>query len=165
MRRDAHGLAVVHAPFGNSVLHQFDRIQDSADVFATNSPANQLERIGGYSLRTSGVCGTTPGVPLVNGVPLTNKPTPDLVAVAPYGSLIFAALRGPVPITVGHAALGSCPGLGVIRLDSDRRSGTLVAVFNTTILGADGRNLSDNHDVAVVRVSPCQNRRHSHHQK
>ena len=160
LQRDAHGMALVRRPFSRNVIHQFDRVQDSVDVFGTDALPTTLPRLGGYSLRSSGVCGTTPGAPVVNGAPLTNKPSPDLADAAPYGNVLYVALRGPAPITVAHAAVGSCPGLGIIRLDASRTSGTLIAVFNTTLLSPQGINLSDNHMAVVIR--PFCQARHTH---
>ncbi len=165
-RRDAHGVALSRHAGG--LLHQFDRIQDRVDVFALSSDPLVLAPIGMYSLRSSGVCGTTPGAPLVNGVSLINKPTPDLADTSPNGVFIFVALRGPVPITVAHAAVGSCPGLGIIKLDPSGVAGSLVAVFPTFINATDGsgRNLSDNHQVTVMydveERGQCGKRGHRH---
>lgn len=64
---------------------------------------------------------------------------------------MYVALRGPFPLTVSHAADGSCPGLGIIDLSPNRRSGNLTAVMETSVLNGDGsRNLSDPH-AAIVR--------------
>lgn len=161
LRRDAHGLNLVRGPFGQSFVYQFDRIQDSIDIFSTTQfPNGTLQRVGHIDLRESGVCGTTPGAPSAN------LPTPDLGQVSPFGNIVYVSLRGPRPITVAHAAVGSCPGLGMIRLSADRLSGRLTQVFNTTLLNEAGDlNLSDNHMATVVRVRstlPSCNPRHSH---
>lgn len=147
-QRDAHGMVLTRQAGG--LIHQLDRVQDTVDVFSTFQTS--LTPVSRYNLRASQVCGTTLGAPLVNGLPLRNKPTPDLGDASPTGDFIYVALRGPVPITVAHAAVGSCPGLGVIQLEASGTTGTLIGVLPTTDLSTDGtRNLSDNHAAIVVR--------------
>jgi hypothetical protein len=74
------------------------------------------------------------------------------LAGRPDGGRIFVALRGPFPLTVAHAATGSCPGLGIVSLSPDRRSGTLTGALATSVVDFTGtRNLSDPH-AAVVRL-------------
>ena len=89
MQRDAHGGALVRSG-GVSYIHQADRVQDTVDVFdITNSPVNTLTPISKYSLRSSGVCGTTAGVPLVNNVPLTNKVSEDVSTIIIVSLYLF----------------------------------------------------------------------------
>ncbi len=173
-RRDAHGMVL--SQLSGGLIHQFDRTQDQVDVFSTavypgavfpaSSNPSILAPLASYSLRSSGVCGTTPGAPIVDGSPLTNKPTPDLADISPAGDYIFVALRGPNPITVAHAAVGSCPGLGIIKLDSSGVRGSLVAVLPTFIPGnaTDGsvRNLSDNHAATMIHEESCRQSGHRH---
>ncbi len=59
-------------------------------------------------------------------------PTPDLLATSPSGNRVYAALRGPRPLTgnagaVGNA-VGTTPGVGVLRVQAGRASGQLQAV-------------------------------------
>lgn len=151
--RDAHGIVIVQNPQSGTAkyLHQMDRIRNNVEVFKLSPPWNNLSKRheGSYSLTSSGACGTT------IGATQTNDPTPDLADLSPgggpKGDRIYVALRGPFPLTVSHAADGSCPGLGIIDLSPNRRSGSLTAVMDTTVLNADGsRNLSDPH-AAIVR--------------
>jgi hypothetical protein len=66
-------------------------------------------------------------VPL-NG-PLTDNAAPDLIDAAPGGDRLFVALRGPVPLSGDpHNAVGSTPGLGIIEITENGRSGALVAI-------------------------------------
>lgn len=59
------------------------------------------------------------------------------------------ALRVPYPLTISHAAAGSCPGVGIIRRTSTTSSWELTAVLPSTVLDATAaRNLSDPHAVA-----------------
>ncbi len=151
--RDAHGIVIIqNTQFGTAkYLHQIDRIRNNVEVFKLSPPWNNMSNRheGTYSLTASGTCGGT------LGTARTNDPTPDLGDLAfsdgPKGNRIYVALRGPFPLTVSHAADGSCPGLGIIDLSPNRRSGSLTAVMDTTVLNADrSKNLSDPH-AAIVR--------------
>lgn len=147
--RDAHGLVLVRRPKAGAplYLHQMDRIGNSVEVFRMGPPWNDLaaRRQGSYSLTDTAACGST-----VGGA-RRNDPTPDLGDLSPDGRRIYVALRGPFPLTVSHAADGSCPGLGIITLAPDGRSGRLTHVLPTTVPSADGtKNFSDPH-AAVVR--------------
>lgn len=152
--RDAHSIVLVRNTVSGSprYLHQVDRIRNNVEVFKIAPPWNNLasRHEGTYSLTTTGVCGST------TGATKSNDPTSDLadlsVAGAPDGERIYTALRGPFPLTVSHAADGSCPGLGIITLSPNRKSGELTHALPTTVLNFDGtRNLSDPH-AAIVRV-------------
>ena len=151
--RDAHGIVLVRNLVSGAprYIHQMDRIRNNVEVFKVAPPWHDLAKRheGTYSLTTTGACGTTPGAAT------SNDPTPDLgdlsVGGAPDGGKIFVALRGPFPLSVAHAAQGSCPGLGIITLAPNRKSGALTDVLPTTVLSFDGSmNLSDPH-AAVVR--------------
>ena len=48
------------------------------------------------------------------------------------GKYLVVALRGPIPVSVAHAAQGSCPGVGMIELLDGGASGRLVGVLRTT---------------------------------
>lgn len=152
--RDAHGIVLVrHMVSGvPRYLHQMDRIRNNVEVFKIAPPWDNLafRHEGTYSLTTTGVCGMT------TGATTSNDPTPDLgdlsVAGIPDGGRIYVALRGPFPLTVSHAASGSCPGLGIITLSPNRKSGTLTHVLPTTVLNfTKTKNLSDPH-AAIVRM-------------
>ncbi len=155
--RDAHGVVIVRNPESDAAgyLHQIDRIRNNVEVFKLSPPWDDLSKRheGTYSLTASGACGGTVGTTR------TNDPTPDLGDLSPSngqtGGRIYVALRGPFPLTISHAADGSCPGLGIIDLSSSRRSGSLTAVMDTTVLNADGsRNLSDPHAAIVRKKKP-----------
>lgn len=138
--RDAHGMAVTK--HGN-YLYQFDRVRNNVEVFdVANFPAvvNTLD------LTATGVCGTTLGA---TG---SNDPTPDLLDIAPEGNRMFVALRGPFPLTVSHAADGTCPGLGVMKITEGGKKGELIAVLPTFQSNYAGtKNLSDVHGAIVRR--------------
>ena len=159
-RRDAHGITI--SPDGRYV-YQFDRVRNNAEVFdldkVINDPDATLEaqaaaHAGTIDLTGSGYC-VGEASPFVNindeGYEFNDDPAPDLVDISPDGRMIFVSFRGPTPITVKHAALGSCSGLGVVTLSDDRGStGTLTHVFRTFLPDATGtRNLSDIHAAAV----------------
>lgn len=161
-RRDAHGLAV---SANSRYLYQFDRIQNKAEVFdigkIINDPAATLEEqaishVGVIDLTGSGRC-VGEGAPFVNqddaGYQFNDDPAPDHAEVTPDGRMILVAFRGPIPVSVKHAGLGSCPGFGLVTLSGDGgATGQLTHVFLTFLPDATGtRNLSDIH-AAVVRI-------------
>ena len=161
-RRDAHGLAV---SVNSRYLYQFDRIQNKAEVFDVgkiiNDPAATLEEqaiahAGTIDLTGSGHC-VGEGAPFVNqddaGYQFNDDPAPDHAEVTPDGRMILVAFRGPIPVSVKHAGLGSCPGFGLVTLSGDGGStGKLTHVFRTFLPDATGnKNLSDIH-AAVVRI-------------
>jgi len=63
---------------------------------------------------------------------VSGDPAPDLMDISPAGNRVFAALRGPMPLTGNtpgvNNAVGSTPGVGVIRIQEGGRGGMLVAV-------------------------------------
>ena len=60
--------------------------------------------------------------------PLSSDPAPDLFDLSPDDKLVFASLRGPAPLSGGHDAIGSSPGVGVIVLREGGRDGEVVGV-------------------------------------
>ena len=95
-------------------------------------------------------------IDLVSG--LSNDPTPDLLERSPNGNRVFMALRGPVPLT-GNApginnAVGSTPGLGIVRVEQGGRHGVLQAIVPITNV-VNGVELADPHGIAV-RVKKAQ---------
>ena len=124
--RDSHGMA----PAGDgSHVWVVDRHANLAEVFEaeTGSHVNTVELAG----------------------PVSDNPAPDLVDVSPTGELIFASLRGSVPLTGDpHNATGTTPGLGLIRVEAGGRDGELAAVVPFSNL-RDGENVADPHAVRV----------------
>lgn len=63
---------------------------------------------------------------------VSGDPAPDLMDISPSGNRVFVALRGPNPLTANvpavNNAVGSTPGVGVIRVQEGGRGGMLVAV-------------------------------------
>lgn len=130
-RRDAHGVV---ATVDEKYVHTGDRIQNKVEVVKTSG---QSKPVAIYDLTSEngkgqgvGPCAAAsvtddPGMPL-------NDPAPDLISRSPNGDYLFAALRGPAPVTANHAAQGSCPGVGIIKLEQGGKSGRLHAVIRTT---------------------------------
>lgn len=62
----------------------------------------------------------------------SSDPAPDLMDISPSGNRVYAALRGPAPLT-GNAtgvnnAVGATPGVGVIRVEAGGARGALQTV-------------------------------------
>jgi hypothetical protein len=76
--------------------------------------------------------------------PLSADPAPDLFDLSPRGDYMFSSLRGPNPSS-GHEAFGSTPGLGVIDVRRDGRSGRLVGVARV----GEVRGTPDPHAIRV----------------
>lgn len=128
-RRDSHGMAVT---LSGSHIHTVDRIQNNVEVF----DASTLERTT-YDLTSADGQGTGLGAcaaaSVVDDSDLpSNDPAPDLLEPTPDGKYLVTALRGPVPVSVTHAAQGSCPGVGIIELLDDGSTGRLVGVLRST---------------------------------
>ncbi len=136
--RDAHGMVVTFDKY----LHQFDRVRNNVEVFRVDK---KLEYQGSYSLKNSGVCKST-----LNAV-TEDDPTPDLATKNLKDKRIYVALRGTLPQSVAHAAVGSCPGLGIIDV-KNKKAGRLTHVLPTFIESGDNKNnLSDPHAVILVK--------------
>ena len=130
-RRDAHGMA---RTLDGRYIHTADRIQNVVEVFDTYDKAH----IGTYDLTSrngNGSGGEGPcsvlGVMDDPGLP-NNDPAPDLMDTTPDDKYMVVALRGPVPASVLHAAQGSCPGVGIIRLLGNGERGKLATVLVTS---------------------------------
>lgn len=88
---------------------------------------------------------------------VSDDPAPDLLAISPDGNRVFAALRGPIPLTANNPtfnnAKGSTPGVGVIRVTENGRNGQLMAVAPISHLVA-GVERADPHAIAVLKLPP-----------
>ena len=125
--RDAHGLV---ATKHNRYVWVFDRGLGVAEVINTASDAH------------------------VNTIalahPLSDHPTPDLADIAPSGHRIFVSLRGPNPLSGSpHAATGSTPGLGVIKVRQGGKGGELQSVVEISNVDAAGVERADPHGIRV----------------
>lgn len=82
-------------------------------------------------------------------------PAPDLLDIAPTGNRVFLALRGPNPLTGNAAgvnnAVGSTPGVGVIRVERNGGTGELQAVARISHM-VDGVERADPHALRIRRT-------------
>lgn len=159
-RRDAHGVA---ATTNGAYIHGVDRIQNKVEVFDTTTFLRNTYDLTSADGQGNGE-GACAGKSVQDdaGLP-TNDPAPDLLDATPDGKYLMVALRGPRPVSVGHAAQGSCPGVGVIELSDDGANGRLVGVLRSTNTldnsgaGAPGgyaytgQEHSDIHGAVVIR--------------
>jgi hypothetical protein len=59
-------------------------------------------------------------------------------------------LRGPNPLTADpHVSTGSTPGLGIIRVEENGRSGRFIALAPVTNVDADGVERADMHALTL----------------
>jgi hypothetical protein len=102
---DAHGMALTkHEKY----LLQGDRRQNDVTVVDTRK-----EKVVGHF--------TLAG-------PLSADPAPDLADVSPDAKLAFFAFRGPTPLSGGQDAVGTTPGLGIVKLGEGGKDGRLTAI-------------------------------------
>jgi hypothetical protein len=124
---DSHGMV---ATGNGSYVWVFDRHGDVAEIISHRTG----QRVGTVNLAGS----------------LSDNPAPDLADLSPNGDQIFLALRGPTPLSGDpHNARGSTPGLGVIQLSRDGRTGQFSNVIRITNVGEDGIERADAHAVRV----------------
>ena len=83
--------------------------------------------------------------------PLSADPSPDLLATSPEGDVVFVTLKGPNPLSGIPWGTGSTPGVGVIAMDQDGRSGHLIEIFPITNRDAGGVERTDPHGLAIRR--------------
>lgn len=123
---DSHG--VVLAGGKDRYLWTGDRQANTMTVVDTRDD----RRIGEFSLEGE----------------VSRDPAPDLLDVSPDGRHVFAALRGTQPLSGGHSAPGSTPGVGVIDVRGGGRKGRLDSVARISNV-VDGRELADPHAIRV----------------
>jgi hypothetical protein len=129
---DAHGMAMTRR---DRFLWQFDRLANEAQVFDARRKGPP-RHVGRVDL-------TAPG--------LTADPTPDIVDLSPRGNRFYVALRGPQPQTGAHASAGDTPGLGIVSLRGNGRTGAMTSVLRTTSTNPiTGLEESDPHGLVVV---------------
>jgi hypothetical protein len=89
-------------------------------------------------------------ITLAGGV--SADPAPDLMGISPDGSRVYVSLRGPNPLTANvpgvNNAVGSTPGVGILRVTRGGRSGWLQAVAPISHVVA-GNETADPHALAV----------------
>jgi hypothetical protein len=128
--RDAHGIAI--SRHGDYVWF-FDRAGNKVEI---------------YKARTGRAMGT-----LTLESAHSADPTPDLAVTSSDGRYMYVSLRGPNPLSGDpHASTGSTPGLLVIQLGADGRTGTVRGLAPITNLDAGGVERADAHGIAIRRV-------------
>ncbi len=126
---DSHGMVATR---GERNIWVMDRHANTAEIISTS----RNQRVNTVQLHGA----------------LSTDPAPDLVDAAPSGDWLFVALRGPTPLSGDpHIATGSTPGLGIIQVDRQGESGSLVAILRVTNVDASGVERADPH---AVRVRP-----------
>lgn len=85
----------------------------------------------------------------------SSDPAPDLLDISPKADWVFAALRGPNPQSGGHSAFGNTPGVGVIKVRNNGRTGRMKGVARVTnVVGG-----LENADPHAIRVRVVDRRR------
>ncbi|WP_127937599.1 hypothetical protein [Nonomuraea polychroma] len=93
----------------------------------------------------------------VNTVPLTSPfsadPTVDLFAGSPDRAWLFASTRGPNPLSGDpHSSHGTDPGMLIIRMTDEGRTGEIRGLIPITNVDAAGAERADAHGIRVRRV-------------
>ncbi|WP_264324689.1 hypothetical protein [Romeriopsis navalis] len=158
-RRDSHGMARTLA---GRYVHTVDRIQNTVEVFDTFTLARTTYDLTSENGQGQGV-GPCAAQSVSDDPKLAkNDPAPDLLETTPDGKFLAVALRGPVPVSVGHSGQGSCPGVGIIELTERGALGRLAGVLRTTNTVDNvkskpgeyaGAERSDVHGAAIRRKS------------
>jgi hypothetical protein len=124
---DSHGTTVTR---NNRYLWVMDRHENVAEIIDLRS---------GQWVNTVSLFGEVSG-----------DPAPDLVDRSPSGNRLFVALRGPLPLSGDpHNATGNTPGLGIIQLRQEGRSGELLTVVPLTNAFQQPGQAPDAHGVRV----------------
>lgn len=114
---DSHGVALVGGDPARPYLWAADRFANAVDV---------VDAVTGQYLHTFGLAGA-----------VSADPAPDLLAVAAGGQYVYAALRGPCPLTANdpqaNNARGATPGVGVIQVLQGGLMGELIAVLPVSV--------------------------------
>ena len=151
-RRDAHGMA---RTLSGSHIHNVDRIQNIVEVFDTSTGDNTTYDLTSADGKGGGGDGACAAASVTDDAGLPgNDPAPDLMDTTPDGKYLVVALRGPIPVSVTHAAQGSCPGVGIIEVLDGGESGRLAGVLRTT-------NTVDTSDIEAPGGHPYTGNEHS----
>lgn len=126
--RDAHGVTKTR---NEKYVWFFDRAGNVAEVYRAST--------GAY-LRTLNLADPD----------ISADPTPDLADTAPDGRFIYIAARGPLPLSGDpHASTGSTPGLLVLELLQDGRTGAVRGLARITNVDTGGVERADAHGIRV----------------
>lgn len=86
--------------------------------------------------------------------PLSDDPSPDLMATSPNGKRVFISLRGSIPLTGDpHASTGSTPGLCVLKVKDGGRTGQVKTVARIANVDTAGVDRADPHAIGVRRLN------------
>jgi DNA-binding beta-propeller fold protein YncE len=81
---------------------------------------------------------------------LSDDPSPDLLDLSPDGRLAFVSLRGAFPLSGDpHASTGSTPGVGIVEVRKDGKTGVLTAIARIANVDAAGADRADPHGLRV----------------
>ena len=87
--------------------------------------------------------------------PLSDDPSPDLMDTSPGGDRVYVSLRGKFPLSGDpHASTGSTPGLCVIKVNDDGRTGEIESISRIANVDAEGVDRADPHAVRIRELSP-----------
>jgi hypothetical protein len=152
---DAHGVVATRPmmmvervkPRGRKMKPRVRRVQKGPYLWVADRAANRIVVVDTQRDR------------VVNEINLTGRftadPAPDLMDVSPSGDRVFVTLRGPNPLTGNIAginnAIGSAPGLGVLRVTGHGRGGAPETFLPITHL-VGGVERADPHAIAVRRT-------------
>jgi sugar lactone lactonase YvrE len=126
---DSHGMVITRK---NRYLWVADRAANKIVVVETDTDqvVNEIDLVGDES----------------------SDPAPDLLDRSPNGNRVFAALRGPNPLTANapgvNNAVGATPGLGIVKVKQGGRHGVLDAIVPISHV-VDGVERADPHGIAV----------------
>ena len=150
--RDAHGMGMTKSHGKDpQFLHQVDRVRNVVETFNMTTRARETYSLTTTNGKIDGPAGTVCRTTI--GATTSNDPASDLLDISPKGDRFYSALRGPFPLTVSHAATGSCPGLGIVRIKVGFSSGSLKYVLPTIWMNYAGtKNISDPHGAAVREI-------------
>ncbi len=101
-----------------------NKVRQQRFLWVTDRAANRMEVVDTWTDTHAGAFS------LVNAH--SGDPAPDLMDLSPQGSHVFLSLRGPCPLTANIAgvnnAVGSTPGVGVVKVLQGGGSGRLIGV-------------------------------------
>jgi DNA-binding beta-propeller fold protein YncE len=124
---DSHGMV---ATGDSRYLWVMDRYQNVVEI---------IDIAAGQRVNTFDLAGT-----------LSSDPAPDITDIAPSGERVFAALRGPVPLSGDpHNSTGTTPGLGILEVREGGRTGEMIAVVRIENPNRQGTQQPDPHTVQV----------------
>ena len=142
-RRDSHG-AAVHP--NKMYVYVVDRIQNIVEVFHSTTYERSSFDLVSRSGQTgrAGPSSACYSKSVLDDAKLAlDDPAPDLADITPDGKYMMVALRGPAPVSVSHSAQGSCPGVGIVELLDNGKTGRLVGVIRTTNTISDALTITE----------------------